>query len=280
MMRYIQTMTLLLGLTLAIAPRADDVLTEGHMTSKLPEYHVADAAAPVVTEKNLVASERFWPYQTALTRAWRSLPVHSLGVLIRVENAGSARIDFGRDGLHDVPVPSTDLVERSNAIRLGKVEKAAPNFLLAIGPRLLDSRAAVVRAFPFADAAENHLFLCVFADPWRKEFETLVTALAPLRERAGVQTILFPQSHRPDSQVSGQLRAMKWTPPFVYAHLSEPYTHSLLDADTPLPAVLLQTGDGTVLFESRWSTDVVGKLTAAVNAASGEPPVASSTTAP
>lgn len=242
--------------------------SDGHATSRLPEFHVADPAAPVVTEGNLVASERFWPYQTALVKPWQSLPIGSLGVVIRVESAKAARVDFGRDGLHSVPVGATDLVERANAIRLGTGEKLAPNFLMAIGPRLLDPSSPTSRSYPFEDAAKSRLFLCVFADPWRREFETLVTGLAPLRERAGVQTILFPQSHRPDSQVSGQLRAMKWTPPYVWAHLSEPYTRTLLDATTALPAVLLQTADGRVLFESRWSGDVAAKLEAALSAAS------------
>jgi hypothetical protein len=278
-MKKLQKTLLCVAFALASSSRAD-VLSKGHMTGSIPEYHVADPSAPAVTERNLAASERFWPYQAALTRPVDSLPAGSLGVLIRIERSGPARLDFGRDGLREVPISATDLVERSNAIRLGKAEKLAPNFLLAIGPRLLDSTDPVVRAFPFKDAAASHLFLCVFADPWRREFGALVTALAPFRDRAGVQTILFPQSHRPDSQVSGQLRAMGWTPPFVYAHLSEPYTHSLLDAHTALPAVLLQTGDGAVLLESRWSTDVAAKLDAALNAAAGEPPLASSETVP
>ena len=263
---------LLLLLALAPAALRADPLSEGHMTGKLPEYHVADAAAPVVTEANLVERELFWPYQTALTKPWESLGRGSLGVLIRVESARDARIDFGRDGLREVPISATDLVERSNAVRLGKVEKVAPNFLLAIGPRLLDSRTPLVKAFDFKEAATHRVFLCVFADPWRKEFEAIATALERLRDRPDVLTILFPQSHRPDSQVSGQLRAMKWTPPFVYAHLSEPYTHSLLHAGTPLPAILLQTGDGRVLYEGRFGSDVVAKLDAALRAplASGE----------
>jgi hypothetical protein len=263
---------LLLGLTLATSVRAGDAASEGFMTGDVPEYHAADTSAPAVSAKNLVESERFWPYQTALTRAWQSLPTGSVGVLIRVESADTARIDFGRDGRWQVPVGATDLLERANAIRLGQSEKAAPNLLWAIGPRLMDPRFPEVRAFPFREAAKSHLFLCVFADPWRKEFGTLVTALAPLRDRPGVLTVLFPQGRRPDSQVSGQLRAMKWTPPFVYQHLSEPYSHSLLGDGTPLPAVQLQTAEGRILYEGRFDSDVVGKLEAALGAhpATGE----------
>jgi hypothetical protein len=262
MKRLLSLLLVLLSPAILRADPADDPLTDGHMTGKLPEYHVANTAAPALTEGSLVQNELFWPYQTVLTRPSKSLPAGSLGVLIRVESERAARVDFGRDGLYDVPIAATDLVERANAIRLGKAEKLAPNFLLAIGPRLLDSRSPVVKAFEFKEAATHHVFLCVFADPWRKEFLEISTGLERLRARPDVLTILFPQSHRPDSQVSGQLRAMQWTPPFVYAHLAEPYTHSLLDANTPLPAVLLQTGDGRVLYEGRFSSDVIAKLDA------------------
>jgi hypothetical protein len=248
------------------ADPADSPLTDGHMTGRIPEYHVANAAAPTVTEANLVQNELFWPYQTALTKPWKSLARGSLGVVIRVESASDARIDFGRDGLHDVPISATDLVERANAIRVGTADKLAPNFLLAIGPRLLDSRTSMVRAFEFEEAASHRVFLCVFADPWHKDFGSIAAVLERLQDRPDVLTILFPLSHRPDSQVSGQLRAMQWTPPFVYAHLSEPYTRSLLGANTPRPAVLLQTGDGRVLYEGRFSSDVIAKLDAALRA--------------
>jgi hypothetical protein len=186
-------------------------------------------------------------------------------VLIRVEPGGYARLDFGRDGLARVPLSATDLVARANDVRLGRAEKPAPNFLWAIGARLVDSTAENVRAFPFEDAASHTAFLCVFADPWKREFAGLVTALEPVTRRAGVQTILFPQSQRPDSQVAGQLRAMKWTPPFVYAHLSEPYTESLLDDPKALPAVLLVTADGRVLHQERLSRDSARRLEAALS---------------
>ncbi len=238
----------------------------GSMTQEVPEYRVADPSAPPVTESNLLSSERFWPYQTELAKQWQSLAVGSSGVLIRVEASGLARIDFGRDGLLRVPVAVTDLVARANEIRLGRAEKPAPNVLWAIGARLVDSTSEDTRAFPFGDAASHSVFLCVFADPWRRELAGLVSALAPLGRRAGVQTILFPQSRRPDSQVAGQLRAMKWTPPFVYAHLSEPYTESLLDDPKTLPAVLLVTADGRVLHQGRLSRESAQRLEAALAA--------------
>jgi hypothetical protein len=194
-----------------------------------------------VTDANLLAGERFWPYYVALTRAWQpsgrtlTLAPETSGVLIRVEPSGMARVDFGRDGLHEVPVAATDLVSSANRIRQGELEKSAPNFVLAIGPRLLDPASDALRPFDFAAVAENTGFLCVFADPASEGFASLAAALAPLRERRGVLTILFPQGAHRDAEVREQLRALAWTVPFVTT-IWQAYTRTLLTEPTPPPA--------------------------------------------
>ena len=247
-------------------------------TGILPEYHAEDVGAPAVTEQNLLASERFWPYQVALTRPWRtpagaaSLPAGLLGVLIRVEASGSARIDFGRDGRYEVPVAATDLVERADRIRRGELEKMAPNFVLAIGPRLVDSSAAELRPYDFRAVMLERGFLAVFADPAAKDFAELARSLAPIAGRDGVLTILLPQGEHPDAAVRERLLALKWPVPFVYDHLSESYTRSLLAGGTPLPALILQTDEGRVLLQRPWSAEALTELEAALDAAFAKPP--------
>lgn len=247
--------------------------SDGSVTGGLPEHHAEEPAAAAVTEQSLLASERFWPYQLAATEPLPPVgdrqPVQAgnVGVLIRVEASGVARIDFGRDGLHEVPIAKTDLVERANRIRTGELEKLAPNFLLAIGPRLVDSAADALRPLPYASVAEQRGFLCVFADPASKTFAALAAALAPLQQRHGVATILLPQGEHPDARVREQLRSLEWTVPFVYDHLAEAYTRSLLEAGTALPAVMLQTREGRVLFQGSWKAGVASELRAALDAA-------------
>jgi hypothetical protein len=268
-------MRILLVLLALLAPpvRADE--SDGSITTSVPEYHAPDAQAAVVTEQNLLASERFWPYQVALTEAWqpvgRAQPLgpEASGVLIRVEASGVARVDIGRDGLYEVPVAKTYLVKLANRIRLGELEKTAPNFVLAIGPRLIDSASDTLRPFPFGAASEAGGFLCVFADPDAPGFAGLAAALAPLRERDGVLTIFFPQGEHSDARVRERLRSLNWPVAFVYDHLSDAYTATLLSEASPTPAVLLQTREGRTLFQSRWRTDVVPALTSALADAFG-----------
>jgi hypothetical protein len=224
----------------------------------LPEYHAADADAAAVSEQNLLASERFWPYQVALTKAWQPpgredpLPLGIPGVLIRVDAPGMARIDFGRDGLYAVPVAATDLLENANRIRRGELEKMAPNFLLDVGPRLAASTGDAPRPLGLRAASEHDFFLCVFADPAAPGFDALAAALAPLAGRAKLLTILFAQGEHPDARLHERLRGLSWPAAFVLDHLAEPYTRSLLPEQTPPPALLLVTREGRVLLASAW----------------------------
>ena len=228
----------------------------------LPAHHAADASAAAVTAQTLLANERFWPYQVALANG-----DGAAGVLIRVEPGGVARIDFGRDGLREVPIAETDLVERANRIRTGELDKLAPNFLLAIGPRLVDATGERMRPVPYPVAAERQGFLCVFADPGAKEFAAIAAALAPLQDRHGVWTLLFPQAELPDAKLREQLRRLDWPVPFVYDHLAESYSRSLLGKQDALPFVMLQTREGRVVYEATWKPEVAADLRAAIDEA-------------
>jgi len=240
---------------------------------------VALAALPVslraandaaITEQTLLESERDWPYHVALVKPFGTLKAGTAGVLIRVEPRGLARIDFGRNGLFEVPVGATDVVERANRVRRGEVTKKAPNFVLAVAPRLVDSAAEPPRGYSFERAGLQRGFLTVFADPRAKEFPELAKALAPLAERKGLLTILLPQGAHPDPEVYETLRALDWRVPFVYSHLTEPYTRSLLPDKAPRPTLLLQTPEGRVLFLSPWQPGAVAKLSAALDALLGD----------
>jgi hypothetical protein len=239
--------------------------------SSLRGDHAKDAGTTFVTEENLLANERVWPYHVALIAPWqppgreKPLRTGALGVLIRVEPSGMARIDFGRDGLHEVPIGQTDLVDRANRVRRGESDKMAPNFLLAIGPRLVDSASASLRPFVYEQLREVRGFLCVFADGDEEDIARLAEVLGTFRERPGLATILLPQGNHHDAQVRERLRALNWTVPFVFDHLSELYTRTLLAEGTPLPALMLLTGEGRVLFRSSWGEDVAAALTSALD---------------
>ncbi len=238
---------------------------------------------PVVTRANLFEQERFWPYHVALVEAWSpsegktALRAGQRGVLVRVEESGLARIDFGRHGLHRVPVSATDVVAQANRVRRGELHKMGPNLSLAIGSRLLSSDSLRPLGFPRAAAAPG--FLCVFADPDAEGFAELSRALAPLLGRHGVLTVLVPQGEHGDADVRDKLLAVGWTPFLAYDFLSETYTASLLAPELGLPAVSLQTNEGRLLYESSWSAGVVPELATRLDQAFAAPVTATSAVA-
>jgi len=248
-------------------------------------YRVADPKAPAVTAKSLMASERFWPYRVELTRAWqppgrpKPLAAGEAGVLVRIdEKSGLARIDFGGPGVYEVPVDRTDLIDTANKIRVGELGKIAPNFVTAFGPRLIDTKADKPQSVKPEDLLERNGFLCVFADPSADSFPELVKALAPLADRRGVATVLFPQGKNSDRAVWERLHALGWKVPYVYAHLSAGYTDSLLPAKTQIPVVQLQTPEGRLLLQAGSGPKLEASLRAKIDASFAEPVAATSAT--
>ena len=241
------------------------------------EPHAPAAAAPAVTRQNLLASERYWPYQVALIEpfeveadpAKQPLAAGLRGVLIRVEESGRARIDFGRDGQHVVPVAVTDLLERANRIRRGDETKMAPNFALAIGTKLLEPGPGHPTSVGLLAAMQRPGFLCVFADPGAEGFAGVAATLAPLQDRHQVLTILFPQGEAPDAKLAERLRSLGWPVPFLQSFLAAAYTRTLLPAASPLPFVLLQTNEGRLILQGRWTPGMVEELRSAIDRSFG-----------
>ena len=231
-----------------------------------------------VTAANLFDQERDWPYRVSLTESWlppgREVPLAAgtVGVLIRVERSGAARIDFSSDGKLEVPVAKTDLVANANRIRRGELEKSEPNFIHAIATRLVDSGSDQLTGFDPDRVLGHPGFLCVIADPGAPGFDDLARALKGLADRNRVMTLLFPQGAHSDAKVRDRLRKLEWTVPFVYDYLSEPYARTLLAEGTPIPTVLLQSDEGRVIYQGPFRPDAVSELRAVLDTAfAGDP---------
>jgi hypothetical protein len=268
----------LLALTASAALAFAAVSTPGD--GGLPAtYSVRDPAAPPVTAANVMASERFWPYQVALTEdasvgePARVLRRGTTGVLLRAEPAGGgARMDFGRDGLWTLPLAQTDLLARANAIRLGTETKAAPNFVLALGPRALDAAKSPPVPPDLGEWTRQTGFLCVFADPAAPEFAALAAELRAPSAAGRYLPLLFPMRGGGDVAVAARLRALDWPVAFVRSHLAEPYAAGLLAEPYAAPSVLLVTTEGRVLHRAPWQAGAGEAVRAAMarNARTGQ----------
>jgi hypothetical protein len=246
-------------------------LAQGWDAGELSAWVARDDAAAPVTQETLLANDRFWPYQVAaaerMESGGRTILAGSTGVLIRVESEGVARVDFGRDGIVEMPIAATDLVERANRVRTGELEKEAPNLAWAIGPRLIDASAEPPAPVSFLDVRRAEAFVTVFADPASASFDEIAQSLAPLRDHPRVMTVLLAQGLLTDAGVYARLRAVGWRVPYLLGHLGAPYTRTLLSGSVEPPAVALQTAEGRLLFESPWNPEAASQLRAALEAA-------------
>jgi hypothetical protein len=212
----------------------------------------------VVTAGNVYDHEIYWPNIVALVDGWQPvgaeqpLQARYRGALIRVERDGRVRIDFGRHGRHEVPIEKTDLVRSANEVRLGKRHKAAPNFVLQVGTRLVDPSTDEGIPMKSTEIARARVFLCIFADPMDEDFPTLARDLASLADVDGLGVVLFPQSGASEDlqKIKELLRASDWEVPFGYPRLSENYTLSLLGERPRGPYALVLTPEGRVLYRS------------------------------
>ncbi len=253
------------------------VFAAGNAVAEVPApFNAADPAAPAVTAKSLLASERFWPYQVELVRPWTSAPDRSpfrkgtLGVLVRVEDQHRLRLDFGSEGRFSVPIETTDVVRRANEIRTGTSSKRAPNLARAIGTRLVDSESEQIRYYDPERVTRAAGFLAVLVDPRTQALDEIANALAPLQGRHGVSTVLFPQAEIPDEEVRSKLRSLGWRVPFALDAYAEGLASSLAVDGAVAPAVMLLSREGAVVLGRPWEDGIEAELATTIERVFGE----------
>ncbi|MFQ5416562.1 MAG: hypothetical protein ACE5FL_05860 [Myxococcota bacterium] len=230
-------------------------------------YVVADPGAPEVTPQNLFLNDFFWPFRVSLkqdyspTGAEATLPAGP-GVLVRVGPKGTARIDFASRGVFDVPIELTDLVESSNRLRRGQETKMAPNLVLTIGNKLIDSTGDRIHVFHLPRNSPISALLCVYVDLTASGFADLAEALSGFEGRSDIEVVVIPQTTLHDLGAWKRFREVGLRAPFVRERYREPFMRSLLPRDhaSELPYLQLATKDGRILAEGRFQ----GRLPAAI----------------
>ena len=81
--------------------------------------------------------------------------------------------------------------------------------------------------------------------------------------------VLLPQGQHADGEVLALLRAAKWPVPFMRDQLSEMYRETLLGDRSEVPAVTLQTAEGRLLLQRRWTPEALEALDEAIEAQLG-----------
>ena len=207
---------------------------------------------PTIPAAEVFAYEHAWPAIVVMTRAWprqdSEVPLRARhrGSLVHALPDGRVRIDFGRHGVHEVPIEATDLLERIAEIDAGTRHKMGPNFILSLGTRLVDARSPTPAPLPSVELSAYAGFLCLFADVERGDFGDLAAHLHGLAEEAGVGLLLFPQSAAGVelNAFHEGLRALGWRAPYAYPRLAPDHTRALLGDPPEVATALLLTPEG------------------------------------
>ena len=217
----------------------------------------ADPSPRVITSENLFQNERYWPYHVILEEAWKPRGFQgesfaweqgTVGVLVRVEPGGLLRVDFGRFGVHEVPISATTVLERANQIQRGERSKAAPNFVVAVIRRCLSLEGSPPQYWTAASVAEVDRFVLVAGEPGSESLRRRLKKLTPLAEDKGTAFVLLPHgSHRMDPAVIEKARSDGWPGCVVHSRFSDAYRHSIFGEDAERTAAIIQTPEGRIL---------------------------------
>lgn len=221
--------------------------------------------AAVMESKDIYNDSALWPARAALTAEWtapsngRMLSKGAEGVLIRLEPGSpiEALIDFGRRGLHRIPIEQTDVVERARKLSSGDMNKEFPNWSLMLGrgfskiaPGSGGLNIEVKALLPY-----RHL-LIVYLDDNPEDMRAVAEELAADTELyATTKTfvVVFPREDFAASGVSTVIEAMKGNGleeiAFMAPHVSEPYARSIDHRIPGYPACVLADVEGKTLYE-------------------------------
>ena len=217
------------------------------------------AGAPAeLTTENIYDHEEYWPNIVRVADDWEPpkgmprRPQVLQGVLVRVEQNGTVRLDLARYGRADLPIGQTDLVERANAVARGEMFKHEGNLTLQIGNILVSSGSSVPGPQSSRPIKMASVLLFVFADPRAADFDRLAKRLAEFSARAPIVSIFIPQNvERGDLDfVHARLRASEWYVPFVYPERATVRTEVLLRKPPREPHLLLLTREGRILLDA------------------------------
>jgi hypothetical protein len=210
-----------------------------------------------LTPEDLVLRDENWPHRVRLVEPWTPESGETLrpvGVLLQVESPEAARIDFGSQGVHDVPVAVTDLVERANEVRAKGPDSKIGNLTRMIGGALVNPAHETPRTYRRSKVAKRDLLL-VAAPPDPALLSGMAAPLARIDEREGLRVVLMVEGEAETSEVLATLHALGWGTPFLRQRFVQAVTEGYLREDRTLPWVALLTPNGRSLYEGPWPSE-------------------------
>lgn len=240
--------------TLGCAPGLADAESTTPAAASVAAPSKQAKGAPITAEA-LYLQDELWPYRVYLTRAWApegGEPIRQpVGVLLRVVDSETVRVDFGHHGIYELPIDATDVVERAREIRVKGKEFTAGNLTYAVGGALGDPTSEEPAPYDRPRVALRDLLLV--AAPLDPELlRAMAKPFSEIDGGEGVRVIFLAQGASRNEEIHAALRAAGWTPPYLFDRYVRSITEGSLGPNPPIPGVGLFTPNGRVLHEEAW----------------------------
>jgi hypothetical protein len=238
-------------------------------------------AAPALTETAVYEDSALWPPRAALTAdftstepaaAPRTLPAGREAVLIRLEPGEPVRalLDFGRLGLHPVPLARTDVLARAEKIAAGETKKEIPNWTMMLGRGFSKLHPAPLTGgtnVPLTDLEEIEHFLILYLDADPEAMQATAELLDRQTDAFEARSILpvifglgdFPYIGEAAYQETLRENGME-KQLFMAPHVSVPYATSMAHTIPATPAIVLVDAEGKTLYQPDGETATIGTM--------------------
>lgn len=224
-------------------------------------------AAPSLTDSAVYDNSALWPQRAALTAdfdtidsdASRTIPSGREAVLIRLEPGEPihALLDFGRLGLHSVPLAQTDVLTRAEKIKNGDEEKEIPNWTMMIGrgfSKLNHGTGQGGSSVPLSDLEGIKRFLIVYLDSDVEAMQAtgeLLDQYAEIFEANSILPVIFGIGRFPTIGEAPYMRTLRENglEPYIFIvpHVSAPYARSMAHGISKGPGIILVDTEGKTL---------------------------------
>lgn len=215
-------------------------------------------ASSDLTSQSLPAHSDFWPPKIHLTgdveTRTGTFSTGQRGVLLRIEgNPAIAVVDFGRDGIHEVPLDQTDALATARRIKDGEEPKPLPNYLSMLGPpKLFRAVEGKMKAIPLHETGDWKGFLFLYLPvedlDWTA-FAGLLEENKDLVRKTGLQPLLLPLSRIKDAELFQKLKEYSLPVAVMHDFLGFSFLNALAH----------QPGDGPLFVATDLNGKVIGR---------------------
>ena len=232
----------------------------------LAPLYAVEAPLDLISE-SLPGHSDFWPPKIHLTEDVETrkgtLSAGQRGVLLRIEGGPAiAVVDFGRDGIHEVPLDKTDALATARRIKDGEKDKPLPNYLSMLGPpKLFHAVEGKMKAISLHETGDWKGFFLLYLSVEDLDWAALAGLLQENKDlirKTGLQPLLLPLSRVEDAELFQKIREHSLPVAVMHGFLGFSFLNALAHHPGDGPLFVATDLNGKIL--GRWDEFTLAPL--------------------